>query len=147
MPEQTSQKPENTTLTIQNGLEVELLNYGAALKSIRVPVGDKFVDVLLSYPADEEYLRDKAYPGATVGRYAGRIDSGVAQLRGRSIQLVCNEQNTGHCLHGGSAGLCLEFQGVPNAPNMDGFRSTLLKPGQIYRRQITLEFDCLPGTK
>lgn len=119
MPEQTSQKPENTTLTIQNGLEVELLNYGAALKSIRVPVG----------------------------RYAGRIDSGVAQLRGRSIQLVCNEQNTGHCLHGVSAGLCLEFQDVPNAPDMDGFRSTLLKPGQIYRRQITLEFDCLPGTK
>lgn len=40
------------------------------------------------------------------------------------------------------AGLCLKFQDIPNAPNMDGFPSTMLKPGEIYRRQITLEFGC-----
>jgi len=51
---QTSQKPENTILTTQDGLEVELLNYGATLKSISVPVGDEIVNVLLNYPADED---------------------------------------------------------------------------------------------
>ena len=50
---QTSQKPENTILTTQEGLEVELLNYGATLKSIRVKVGDDFVNVLLNYPVDQ----------------------------------------------------------------------------------------------
>jgi aldose 1-epimerase len=40
------------------------------------------------------------------------------------------------------AGLCLEFQDVPNEPNMEGFPSTVLKPGEVYRRRITLEFEC-----
>ena len=109
MPEQTSQKPEKTILAIKNGLEVELLNYGATLKSIRVPVDDGSVDVLLSYPADEDYLQDQVYLGATVGRYAGRVDSGFARVQGRPVQLVCNEKNTGHCLHGGSKGFSHQF--------------------------------------
>lgn len=109
MSVQTKKKPENTIISMQDGLEVELMNYGATLKSIRVPVGDELVNVLLTYPDDEAYLQDKLYLGATVGRYAGRIDSGVAQLQDRSIQLVRNEQNTGHCLHGGSAGFSHKF--------------------------------------
>jgi len=112
MPEQPGQKPENTILTTPDGLEVELLNYGATLKSIRVPVGDELVNVLLTYPADEGYLQDKVYLGATVGRYAGRIDSGVTQLEGQPIQLVCNEQNSGHCLHGGPEGFSHQFWSI-----------------------------------
>ena len=77
---QTSQKPENTILTTQEGLEVELLNYGATLKTIRVKVGDEFVNVLLNYPVDEDYLRDEVYLGATVGRYAGRLSTPDPQL-------------------------------------------------------------------
>ena len=37
------QKPENIRLSIKGCLEVELLNYGASLKSIRVPVGDELI--------------------------------------------------------------------------------------------------------
>ena len=33
------------------------------------------------------------------------------------------------------------FQEIPNAPNMVGFPSTILKPGETYRRLITLEFE------
>lgn len=102
-------KPESMVLAKPGGIQVELLNYGATLKSIKVPVDDRFVDVLLSYPDDQDYLQDKVYLGATVGRYAGRIGSGVTQVQGRSIQLVCNEQNTGHCLHGGSKGFSHQF--------------------------------------
>ena len=109
---QTSQKPENTILTTQDGLEVELLNYGATLKSIRVPVGDEFISVLLNYSADEDYLTDEVYLGATVGRYAGRIDSGITRMQNRLIQLVRNEQSTGHCLHGGSQGFSHQFWSV-----------------------------------
>jgi aldose 1-epimerase len=43
---------------------------------------------------------------------------------------------------GPRAGLCLEFQDIPNEPNMKGFPSTLLRPGQTYRRHITLAFEC-----
>jgi aldose 1-epimerase len=109
MTEQTGQKLESTVLSARGGLEVELLNFGAALKSIQVPVGDERVNVLLTYPDNEDYLQGRGYLGATVGRYAGRIDSGVASLQGRSIQLVQNEQKTGHCLHGGEEGFSQKF--------------------------------------
>jgi len=112
MHSQPGQKPENTLLSAPGGLAVELLNYGATLKSIKVPAGGGYIDVLLSYPDDEAYLQDKVYLGATVGRYAGRIDSGLARLQGRQIKLLQNEQNTGHCLHGGPAGFSHKFWSV-----------------------------------
>jgi len=120
MIQTASSKLESTVLASPGGVQVELLNYGATLKSIKVPVGGQFVDVLLSYPADQDYLQDKVYLGATVGRYAGRIASGVAQVQGQSIQLVCNEQNTGHCLHGGSKGFVQQFWTVCAAPFSPG---------------------------
>lgn len=105
-------KPENIRLFIKGGLEVELLNYGATLKSIRVPVDGELIDVLLQYPDDEAYLHDKVYLGATVGRYAGRIDSGVASLQGEEVRLLRNEADTGHCLHGGPEGFSHKFWSV-----------------------------------
>jgi len=38
-------------------------------------------------------------------------------------------------------GLCLDFQDVPNAPNMAGFPSTVLNAGATYHREITLSFE------
>jgi hypothetical protein len=52
MPNPSSQKPEKTILITQGGLEVEWLNYGATLKSIRVPVGGEMINVLLKYSTD-----------------------------------------------------------------------------------------------
>ena len=39
------------------------------------------------------------------------------------------------------AGLCLEFQNAPNAPNVTGFPSPLLKPGHLWHRQLVMEFE------
>ncbi len=38
-------------------------------------------------------------------------------------------------------GLCLEFQNAPNAPNVDGFPSSVLKPGHLWHRQLVMEFE------
>jgi len=109
MPDTNGQKPESSVLSTTGGIEVEVLNYGASLKSIKVPVSEQLVDVLLAYPANEDYLQDKVYLGATVGRYAGRIDKGLTKVEGRPVQLLCNEQNSGHCLHGGPKGFSHQF--------------------------------------
>ncbi len=37
--------------------------------------------------------------------------------------------------------LCLEPQSFPNAPNEEGFPSTLIHPGEIYRRTIIYQFS------
>jgi len=39
------------------------------------------------------------------------------------------------------AGLCLEFQNAPNAPNTYGFPSPLLAAGHLWHRQLVMEFE------
>ena len=112
MSEHPKPKVEGIKLTTSGGLEVELLNYGASLKSIQVPVAGKRVDALLCYASNADYLQDKVYLGATVGRYAGRIDQGRAELNGRPVQLEQNEPATGHCLHGGPSGFSHQLWSV-----------------------------------
>ena len=42
--------------------------------------------------------------------------------------------------HRGFAGVAIEPQSVPNAPNLPSFEDTVLRPGQIYRRFMSYEF-------
>jgi aldose 1-epimerase len=39
------------------------------------------------------------------------------------------------------SGLCLEFQNAPDAPNVPGFPSPLLKAGHLWHRQLVMEFE------
>ena len=47
-------------------------------------------------------INSSPYFGATVGRYAGRINNSTFSLNGKSIDL--NSNNNGHSLHGGNIG-------------------------------------------
>jgi aldose 1-epimerase len=38
------------------------------------------------------------------------------------------------------AGVCLEAQQFPNAPNENGFPNTVLRPGEVYRQRTVYEF-------
>ena len=81
------------TLTNENGLQAEILDYGATLRSIIVPDKDgKPVDVLLGYDTLAEYAHDDCYLGATVGRVANRIKGASFTLNGETIQLPANER-------------------------------------------------------
>ena len=42
---------------------------------------------------------------------------------------------------GRRTGVCLEFQNAPNAPNVEGFPSPLLKAGHLWHRQLVMEFE------
>jgi aldose 1-epimerase len=97
------------TVELQNeaGFRVELLDLGACIRSIAVPVHGRDTEVVLTYPNQSDYLRDKYYLGATLGRYAGRIADGQFSLQGRPIQLRTG--NNIHCLHGGPEGFSRQF--------------------------------------
>jgi aldose 1-epimerase len=43
--------------------------------------------------------------------------------------------------YGFRAGLCLEPQGFPDAPNQPAFPSVGLRPGEVYRRTIIHRFS------
>lgn len=87
----------------QGGIEVELLPYGAAIRSIRFPGRDgAVVDVCLGYDDPEAYASLDGCLGGTIGRYANRIAGASLPIGGKIWPLTPNEgKNT---LHGGAAG-------------------------------------------
>ena len=91
------------TLTNENGLQAEVLDYGVIIRSVTVP--DKNgnpVDVVLGYDTLEEYVADDCYLGATVGRVANRINGASFSLNGKTYTLYAN--NGPNHLHGGKQG-------------------------------------------
>ena len=91
------------TLTNGKGIEAAITDFGATLVSLKVPDrGGKLADVVLGYDSLEGYITDKAYFGATVGRYANRIAHGKFTLNGVTYTLAKN--NGENSLHGGIRG-------------------------------------------
>ena len=90
---------EVTAVNLDNGkLRVTLLDYGARVQSI-VFGG---VDVVLGYDDAAGYEKCTAYQGATVGRFANRIDGGRFTLDGVEYDVG---RNSGEVhLHGGKVG-------------------------------------------
>lgn len=99
----SGEKVELVTLTNAAGMEVEVLNYGGIVKSIRVPDRHgKFADVVLGYDSMEGYATNPPYLGALIGRYANRIAKAQFTLDGKTYKLAAN--NNGNSLHGGLKG-------------------------------------------
>lgn len=84
-----------------SGRSVTLSDYGGIVTSIIIPDKDgQPGDIALSYDTLEEYLRDDAYFGAMIGRFANRISGASFPLNGQQYEITANEgQNT---LHGGT---------------------------------------------
>ena len=91
------------TLKNSAGMEVCITNYGGRIVSIMVP--DKsgaMQDVVLGFDSISDYINVPSDFGASIGRYANRINQGRFKLEGVTYQLPQN--NFGHCLHGGPQG-------------------------------------------
>lgn len=91
------------TLKNKAGMEVCITNFGGRIVSVVVPDKDgKMQDVVLGFDSIADYINIPSDFGASIGRYANRINQGRIVLDGDTIQLPQN--NYGHCLHGGPKG-------------------------------------------
>lgn len=101
------------TLWNKNGMELSVINYGATITSLKIPVSNtEKVDIVLGFDTLEEYINSYSLPsspyfGAVVGRYAGRINNASFLLNGKYIQVIKN--HNGHQLHGGLNGFSQKF--------------------------------------
>ena len=84
------------------GIEATVITYGARLASLTVPGPRGRVEVLLRCADMAGWEADRAYLGATVGRFAGRIEGARFALDGVEHLLAANDGAA--CLHGGSPG-------------------------------------------
>ena len=118
-----TQQGDSTALFVlnnNNGMEVCVTNFGARIVSVLVPDRDGIMrDVVLGFDNIKDYQNVKSDFGASIGRYANRINQGRITIDGEIIQLPKN--NYGHCLHGG--------------PN--GWQYKVYKPVEVTRNSIS----------
>ncbi len=90
-----------SVLRNRHGMVTTFMDWGATWLSARVPMKDGSVrEALLGCATPADYLKQTAYLGAAVGRYANRIAN--ARLQEAGIALTPNQGP--HQLHGGPEG-------------------------------------------
>jgi len=105
-------------LVNKNGMKVQIINYGATVTSIQIPINGKLIDIVLGFDNLKAYLESYNLPsapyfGTTVGRYAGRIHNATFSLNDKKFQLGSN--NSGNSLHGGEMGFGRKVWNVTDA--------------------------------
>ncbi len=112
------------TITELAGIQVSLINYGAAVTSIIVP--DKSgapADVVLGFDTMEGYIRSgHFYFGGICGRYANRIGDATFRINGNEYHL---SKNMGiSCLHGGFQGFDKKYWEAEILPEENAVKFT-----------------------
>ncbi len=95
------------TLTNRHGMRARVTEFGAILVSLEAPDRDgRPAHVALGYDSLAGWLGDRAFLGASVGRFGNRIAAGRFTLDGREYRLATNNEPGGiPChLHGGKIG-------------------------------------------
>jgi len=95
------------TLTNNYGMSVEIINFGARIKSIKFPVNTIPTEMTLGYVSAQQYVNDEFYLGATCGRVCNRISGGKFQLNAKQYQLPQNDGE--NCLHGGNDNFAFRY--------------------------------------
>ena len=94
---------ERIVLRGAEGFEAGIIPYGAVLHTLHVPDrAGRSDDIVLGHDTFDEYLAQRKFLGATIGRYANRIAGGRFTLDGATIKLDVN--NGPNMLHGGNDG-------------------------------------------
>ena len=97
-------------------LEVSVTTFGARIVDITLtPQGRPGTSVVLGYKSLALYLLDKAYLGASVGRYANRIANARFTLGATTWHVSRNDG--AHSLHGGRCGFDQRVWSATTAPH------------------------------
>lgn len=105
-------------------LAVEIMEYGAAIRSLLVQRGGAWTDVVLGYDTLREYEENDGYLGACVGRVENRIGGAGFTLNGKTYTLARNDGE--NHLHGGVRGFDKYVWTAEELP--DGVRFARVSP-------------------
>lgn len=117
------------TLCNKNGCELSVINYGATITALKIPVlSNQKIDVVLGFDTLEDYINSYHLPsppyfGTTIGRFAGRINNAEFLLNGERNFLYKNHGE--HNLHGGILGFSRKFWTVISNPSEEKQSITL----------------------
>ena len=122
-------KTDLYVLRNQNNVEVCVTNFGGRIVSVMVPDKEGVMrDVVLGFDSIQDYISKPSDFGASIGRYANRINQGKFTLDGVEYQLPRN--NYGHCLHGGPKGFQYQVYDAKQAGPQELELTYLSKDGE-----------------
>ena len=98
---QSTVKPTSVELRAE-GLLLEVLTAGAAVRRLEVTDDGLPVGIVLGHADPHTYVTDGGYLGATIGRFGNRIAGAHFDLDGETHELTANEGTS--TLHGGADG-------------------------------------------
>ena len=92
------------TLSNDNGVQIQVTNYGGAVVAIMVPDRDgNFANVIQGHTNIDEVVNSpEPFLSTLIGRYGNRICKGKFTMNGKEYTLACN--NGVNHLHGGPSG-------------------------------------------
>ena len=94
---------ETFKLKNSSGIEINIITYGGIITSIKVPdKRGKFDNIVLGFNTLDRYLKNNAYLGAIIGRFANRIANATFRLDGIEYKVASNLEN--NHIHGGNKG-------------------------------------------
>ena len=100
---QTKDGKEVDLYTLKDsGFSVEIITYGATIRSIHVPVAGGTRDVALGFDDIAGYEANKSYQGAVIGRVSNRVANARYEMNGKTYNMDLNDSP--NCLHGGFIG-------------------------------------------
>lgn len=96
------------TLVNRNNVQLKLINYGAVVYELIVPDREgNLENIVLSYEDPYDYVKNKPYFGAVIGRTSGRIGGAAFTLSGKEYRLAKNDGENN--LHGGTEGFSFKL--------------------------------------
>lgn len=116
MSDKYSQEPVLKTIANRKGMKVTIMDWGATIISIKVPVPDEDPrEMLLGLKDPADWASQACFFNATIGRYANRIAGSAFKAGGRICTLNSSAK---HCLHGGVEGFDKRrFEFIDEQPN------------------------------
>ena len=113
-------QPVPQLITLENEyLRVQLTNFGAAIFSCQIKEAGEWVDIALTCDTLEDFMQNRNFYGATVGRVVNRIKNGRAVIGGREYKLTLNDGN--NSAHGGPETYAWRLWDVKKAENTVSF--------------------------
>jgi aldose 1-epimerase len=91
------------TLSSKAGASASVMEWGAVVRDLAVPVEGRPQRVVLGFASLDDYLKHSPHFGAIAGRFANRIGGGRFTLDGVAHELKLNQDGR-HSLHGGGMG-------------------------------------------
>lgn len=148
------QRVDEAVLQSDDGVCVNIMNWGVVVRNWQVPVADGMRSVVLGFDSFAPYPEHSPHFGALTGQVANRISGATFELDGKRYQLDANEGTSQ--LHGGPNGIgrrvwAMEPDSAANAVKftLDSPDGTMGYPGNVHfevvytltGRKLRLEFS------